>query len=217
MNFERKPSLAIAAALIAGVGAGFLWGRTTGSEHVFMSPTPDNKVEQAYRRSGFGDKLMTTARRTELSLCYKTMLKSNGYDENNPTPKPGSSAESHNLIFEGKATYVFHIAEDGKMLDYELVDSDFLDKSFVRCVSKALKGARFLPPPLGINRYLAYDFVFKSDETFKREMEERKNQSPLMLVTPTPPGSANAAPATEPPTNTGAGAPPPPPPPPEKK
>ncbi|NBW82707.1 hypothetical protein EBR21_13225 [bacterium] len=157
---------------------------------ILMSPAADNKVEQAYRRSGFGDRIMSTERKKSLSNCYKNMLRSNGYDEARPTPKAGDTGE---LLpaFEGKVTFVFNVGEDGKMIDHDLVDSDFHDREFLNCIEKSLEGVRFLPPPLGINRYLAHEFVFKSDETFRREMEERKNQSPLTLVTATPTSPAN--------------------------
>ena len=78
-----------------------------------------------------------------------------------------------------------HIAH-GSLLNYELAESSFRDKSFSSCIADSFEGLRFLPPPLGINRFLAHEFVFKTDETFMREMEERKNQAPLTLVTATP-------------------------------
>lgn len=133
---------------------------------------------------------MSVERRTVLSTCYKTMLRNNGYDEVNPTPKPGNHSVPPD-DFEGKVTFVFHMGEDGSLLDFDLADSDFRDKSFSNCIANSFNGLRFLPPPLGINRYLAHEFVFKTDKTFKREMEERKNQAPLTLVTATPAPAAN--------------------------
>ena len=180
-NFRpTHPSVWVAIAIV-GVVITQLQPRKT----VVMTPAPDNKTEQAYRRNGFGDKIMTVERRKQLSACYKTMLRSNGYDEARPTPKPGSNPES-TPSFEGKVTFVFQVDEDGSMLNHELADSDFRDTSFSDCISKSLVDIRFLPPPLGINRFLAHEFVFKSEDTFKREMEERKGQSPLTLVTATP-------------------------------
>jgi hypothetical protein len=194
--------------VVSGLTIGLMVGRRGDSEKVMMSPAPDNKTEQAYRRSGFGDRLMSIDRRNQLSECYKTMLRNNGYDENSPTPKPGVVDGADTPGFEGKVTFVFHVGEDGTMLSFELIDSEFSDTSFGRCLTKAIEGTRFLPPPLGINRYLAYDFVFKSDETYKKEMEERKNQAPLLLVTPTPAAAVGA-----PPTPASGSNPPPPPPP----
>jgi len=175
-----NPNLWLTIAVI-GIIATQLQPRKT----VMMTPAPDNKTEQAYRRNGFGDKIMSVERRKQLSACYKTMLRNNGYDEARPTPKPGANPET-TPNFEGKITFVFQVDEDGSMLKYELADSDFRDTNFSDCISKSLAGVRFLPPPLGINRFLAHEFVFKSEDTFKREMEERKNQSPLTLVTATP-------------------------------
>jgi hypothetical protein len=81
---------------------------------------------------------------------------------------------------------VFHVGESGEKLSHELAESEIGDSTFVNCVDRALKDLRFLPPPLGINRFLAHEFTFKSEQTFKREIEERKNQEPLVLVTATP-------------------------------
>lgn len=128
---------------------------------------------------------MSLERRTALSTCYKAMLRNNGYDEVNPTPKPGVTSGLPES-FEGKVTFVFEIAENGRMQGFELADSDFRDKGFTECISKSFSGLRFLPPPLGINRFMAHEFVFKTDSTFKRELEERRNQAPLTLVTATP-------------------------------
>jgi hypothetical protein len=180
--FDSKITPAI--LLLAGIGL-FAVISVKSRDVIVMTPAPDNKTEQAYRRNGFGDKIMSQERRKSLTACYKSMLRNKGYDEARPTPKSGVNSEKQEN-FEGKVTYVFHVAEDGLLKNFELADSDFKDDTFTRCISDSLKGLRFLPPPLGINRFLAHEFVFKSDETFKREMEERKNQSPLTLVTATP-------------------------------
>ncbi|MFZ9520279.1 MAG: hypothetical protein ACO3A4_07370 [Silvanigrellaceae bacterium] len=184
MKSALSPKTIAAGLAIFGIAtvAGYSFGQRNV---IVMTPPPDNKAEQAYRRNGFGDKIMSQERRKTLSACYKTMLRNNGYDESKPTAKPGVNPESAE-IFEGKVTFVFHVAEDGKLNNFELADSDFTDNKFTDCISKSLSGLRFLPPPIGINRFLAHEFVFKSDETFKREMEERKNQAPLTLVTATP-------------------------------
>lgn len=183
-------SLNFAGALLgaAAMGAilGFFLARISQKPTILLAPVTDNKVEQYYRRSGLNERLMSVERRKAFSECYKSFLRNNGYSDVNPTPKPLSGGVDPNAVFEGKATFVFHIGEDGTLLDYEAIDSDFSDQSFVRCLSRSVKGVRFLPPPLGINRYLSYDLVFKSDETFKKDIEERKGQSPLMLITPTP-------------------------------
>lgn len=183
MSFSVREVIGTVAGIIVGAILGSnLWKQPTP---MFQSPSADNKAEQSYRRSGFGDRILTQERRIKLSECYKKTLSDNGYDPNNPTPKPTSNSQQKVENYEGKVIFLFHVAEDGKMLSNELIDSDFKDDKLTNCISDSLQGLRFLPPPLGINRYLAHEFIFKSDETFKKEMEERKNQSPLMLVTPT--------------------------------
>ena len=151
---------------------------------VLMAPAPDNKAELAYRRNGFGDRIMNNKRREILSGCYNDYMKKNGIDA--ASGESTTSGELDISRFEGKLTYVFHIGENGEKLSHELTESEISDSTFINCVDSALQDLRFLPPPLGINRYLAHEFTFKSEQTFKRELEERKNQEPLVLVTPTP-------------------------------
>ncbi len=209
MEFKKEHVWIAAGGILAGLLLGPLFfGRST-PQISMMSPAPDAKVEQNYRRSGFGDRLMSLERRKNFSDCYKTMLRNNGYNENSPTPKPGSEMEARNT-FEGKVTTVFHLDEDGTVLNYEVIDSEITDRVFVRCIQSALKGSRFMPPPLGINRHIAYDLMFRSDEAFRKEMEEKRNQPPLALITATP-GTQNAPQPNQ--GDTSQQQPPPPPPP----
>jgi hypothetical protein len=203
MKLEVSP-LSLTLGLCAGIGFSLFVQNLISKDTMTMNPAPDSKVEQNYRRNGFGDKIMSSERRRLFSNCYKTMLRANGYDEARPTPKPGQATETGDH-FEGKMTFVFHVAEDGKLNSFEVAETDFKDRQFVKCVSDSLVDLRFLPPPLGINRYLAHEFVFKSDDTFKREMEERKNQSPLTLVTATPAAGSAAAPESATSTNSDDG------------
>jgi hypothetical protein len=132
----------------------------------------DPKIEQAYRRSGFGDILMNQTRRTTYGDCYKAYLASLEKEKlQSPT--------------EGKLVFVFHLAEDGKLRGADLAIDDFQNAELRKCVEKGFKGIRFLPPPLGINRFFAHEFQFKKEETYQRELEEKKNRSPLELVVPT--------------------------------
>ncbi|MEY3902628.1 MAG: hypothetical protein RL189_1934 [Pseudomonadota bacterium] len=187
------------ASLILGsfglIGVGMTFGSllfkserssaTQNSSVVLMAPAPDNKTELAYRRSGFGDRIMTPQRREALSTCYKELLKRNGIEEG--AKATTSSTQNKDISkFEGKVTYVFQVAENGEKISHEIVDAQINENTFLSCIEVALRGVRFLPPPLGISRYLAHEFTFKSEETFRKEMEERKNQEPLVLVTATP-------------------------------
>jgi hypothetical protein len=188
-----KVSLSLGSLGLIGIGMTFgslLSGSekpsaTEKSSVFLMAPAPDNKAELAYRRSGFGDRIMTPQRRDALSTCYKELLKRNGIEDG---AKATTSATQNKEIskFEGKVIYVFHVAENGEKLSHEIVDAQINENTFLSCIEVALRGIRFLPPPLGISRYLAHEFTFKSEETFKKEMEERKNQEPLVVVTVTP-------------------------------
>ncbi|MEY3902692.1 MAG: hypothetical protein RL189_1998 [Pseudomonadota bacterium] len=159
--------------------------QNNGQSVVLMAPASDPKIELAYRRNGFADRIMSPQRREALTGCYNELLKANGIDESKPaaTKSPTSTDMSK---FEGKVTYVFHIAENGEKISHEIIDSQISDSNFLGCIEVALRGVRFLPPPLGINRYLSHEFTFKSEQTFRKEMEEKKNQEPLVLITVTP-------------------------------
>lgn len=142
-----------------------------------QAPNPDEKALQKYKRAGFNDVVMKYAR--EYSDCYKVYL---GEDDK------GVAVEKRpeGFIREGVMTFVFHVAEDGRMLSYNLVKDDFKQDDFEKCIHKNFSDLHFLPPPLGINRYIAHDLSFKTEETYKRELEERKNQS-LPKVLPVSP------------------------------
>ncbi|MEN9811214.1 MAG: hypothetical protein RLZZ488_2781 [Pseudomonadota bacterium] len=159
--------------------------QSSGQSVVLMAPAPDPKTELAYRRNGFADRIMTVQRREALTNCYTEFLKSNGIDESNSAAtKTATGADLSK--FEGKVTYVFQIAENGEKITHEIVDSQISDRNFLGCIEVALRGVRFLPPPLGINRYLSHEFTFKSEQTYRKEMEEKKSQEPLVLITVTP-------------------------------
>lgn len=212
MNISKEKYWIGGGCLLAGFVLGAIALNKSSPNIELMTPAADAKTEQNYRRAGLGDRLMNGERRRMFSDCYKSMLRNSGFDETNPTPKPGSELEGKDS-FEGKVTIIFHISENGTMLSHELVESEIPDKAFQRCVYNAIKGTRFMPPPLGINRYIAYDLMFRSDESFRKEMEEKRNQAPLALVTATP--GAQGTPATNTaPAQPGQQPPPPPPPPP---
>lgn len=159
--------------------------QTNGQNVVLMAPAPDQKTEMSYRRNGFSDRIMSPQRREALTKCYSELLKSNGIDESQPD-SVNTLTPTDLSKYEGKVTYVFHVAENGEKLSHEIIESQISDSNFLGCIEVALRGLRFLPPPLGISRYLSHDFTFKSERTFKKEQEEKKNQEPLVLITVTP-------------------------------
>ena len=135
-----------------------------------MSPNPDEKALSNYKRSGFNNFIMAYGR--EYSDCYNKLLEKIG-----EKPKDENDTRSR----EGVLTYVFQVGEDGSLLKYELIQNEFKDAEIDGCVSKHFADLRFLPPPLGINRYISHDFSFKTKETYEKELEERKNSLPKVL------------------------------------
>jgi hypothetical protein len=181
------PSLAVAAvALALGSGIlGFLLGsRSAGSSGsgpqagglVIQAGVADPKVEKAYVRNGISERIMSEKRRQAFGDCYRGYL----------ARRAESSAEDKPE--EGKIAVVFEIAENGRMVSFEVIDNELGDDSLQECLTAQLEGLRFLPPPLGISRHQVYDFWFKKDETVRREMEERNSRPALELIptNPTP-------------------------------
>jgi hypothetical protein len=188
-------------ALGLGAGAvGYLFGsrgvqapvgpaRSDGvqSSLVFNGGGADPKVQQAYVRSGVSERIMTQPRRVKLGSCYQEFVVKRG---------EGTAEEP----VEGKISVVFEIAENGVMKGYEVIDNELGDDDLQACLEGQLEGLRFLPPPLGINRFIVYDFMFKKDETVRREMEERNSRPALELIptTPDPGGQQQPVPPAPP-------------------
>lgn len=191
MEVSKLHLTTLAASLLAvgiAIGSYVSAGKTSqaaGQSVVLMAPAPDAKTEMGYRRNGFADRIMSPQRREALTGCYNELLKANGIDESKPAAANNPTSTDMSK-FEGKVTYVFHIAENGEKISHEIVDSQISDRNFLGCIEVALRGVRFLPPPLGINRYLSHEFTFKSEQTYRKELEEKKNQEPLVLITVTP-------------------------------
>jgi hypothetical protein len=171
---------------------------------VLLAPAGETKIASSYMRNGFANLLMAPERRKQFSICYESFVKDReglkpptGTDQSAAqTPageakvdaKPTTQLElPPKERVEGSLTYVFQLKENGELIEYELANDEFKDLRFAKCIQAGFKDLRFLPPPLGINRYIAYEMTFKKDETVRREMEERKSSSPLTLV-PTPGG-----------------------------
>lgn len=204
MNDKMRSAgaLPLVIALMAlGLGAGaigYLFGSRASQNQVgpvradaaqpslvFNGGGVDPKVQQAYIRSGVSERIMTQPRRAKLGACYQEFVVRRG--EGN-SQEPG----------EGKISVVFEIAENGVMKGYEIIDNELGDDDLQSCLESQLEGVRFLPPPLGINRYIVYDFFFKKDETVRREMEEHNSRPALELIPATPAPGATQLPAPPP-------------------
>ena len=183
-----------------GLAAGAILIYAFKERPVLLAPAGETKIASAYMRNGFSNLLMTPERRKQYSTCYESFVKdresvkqpsqlvqppsASPADEIKPTTQLELPATERT---EGSLTYVFHLRENGELIEYELANDEFKDMRFSKCIQTALKDLRFLPPPLGINRYIAYEMTFKKDETLRKELEEKKSSSPLTLV-PTPGG-----------------------------
>jgi hypothetical protein len=204
MNWNDKRYL-MAGCLILGLLLGLIFQRPI----TLMAPAGDTKIMSSYIRNGFANRLMSKERRTLYSKCYDSFLKEVELKiplntpapaaipttnqattaTNNPVPTPTTGTDlsaAPEKTIEGILTYVFHLTEDGKIIEYELAVNELENKRFSDCVEKGFEKLRFLPPPLGINRYVAYEMSFKKDETYLKELEDRKSNPPITLV-PTPP------------------------------
>jgi len=196
MNISIKEN-----GLLLGFIAGAVLVYVFKDSPVLLAPAGETKVASAYMRNGFGNILMAPERRKQFSVCYESFVKDReslkqATSSNHP-PAAGGSGETKQTTqlelppterVEGSLTYVFQIKENGELINYELANDEFKDMRFSKCIQSAFKNLRFLPPPLGINRYVAYEMTFKKDETLKKELEEKRTSSPLTLV-PTPGGA----------------------------
>ena len=169
---------------------------------VLLAPAGETKIASAYMRNGFANLLMTPERRKQYSMCYESFVKERE-SLKQPTQSPASDAKAPHTTAEpnpttqlelpaaerteGSLTYVFQLKENGELIEYDLANDELKDIRLTKCIQNAFKNLRFLPPPLGINRYIAYEMSFKKDETLRKEIEEKKTSSPLTLV-PTPSG-----------------------------
>lgn len=167
---------------------------------VLLAPAGETKIASAYMRNGFANLLMAPERRKQYSMCYESFVKDRESLKQPAQPPaattPDATAETKPTTqlelpaterTEGSLTYVFQLKENGELIEYDLANDEFKDMRFTKCIQTAFKNLRFLPPPLGINRYIAYEMSFKKDETLRKELEEKKTSSPLTLV-PTPGG-----------------------------
>jgi hypothetical protein len=180
-NNERKSSSLVRWAVKLSALILVVWGvsrclcpkadveKESSAPQVIHTGVADPSVLNSYMRTGVAERIMTTERRGLLGDCYQNHLME--------APKnPGSSKE------EGKIIVLFEVAENGSILSSEVIDNELKSQNLQNCVMGSLSGVRFLPPPLGINRYIAYDFNFKQEETLAREMEELKSAPTIELI-----------------------------------
>lgn len=159
--------------LCLGVVIGLLLSGGSGSGPIvdIQVPTSLEKVEQNYYRNGFSKYLMKDYR--GYSTCYNKFT--DKFDLMSDSQKEGK-------VDEGTVTFIYKLGEDGTMLEYKLLANEISDDDLPDCLAKNFKGIAFAPPPLGISRYLTFDFVLKREETYKKELEERKNNQAPQII-----------------------------------
>lgn len=84
---------------------------------------------------------------------------------------------------EGVVKILFKVEENGFAEKIKITQSDFDNSNLSKCILDKFKNTFFSPPPLGINRYISHDLVFKLEETALKELKEKEllNQPPKVL------------------------------------
>lgn len=86
-------------------------------------------------------------------------------------------------ITEGLIDILFKVEENGKISNLEITKNEFNNQAMGDCVAKKMSSYYLAPPPYGINRYISHTLAFKSEETAKKEAEERaKNNLPPKVL-----------------------------------
>ncbi|MDB2447428.1 hypothetical protein N9W79_02250, partial [bacterium] len=90
---------------------------------------------------------MNQKTRSEYSICYNKFLEK-------------VKKKKKKAIAEGTVSFVYKIAENGELEDFEVSGNTIGNEFLSNCISKQFAGLWFSPPPLGISRYQSYDFNF---------------------------------------------------------
>ncbi len=168
MKIDIKLIIIIFLVGIIGLLTGLVVGK--GSTPVSVSspapsfaPADDGKLAKEYKEKVLHKVIRDQAK--DLQLCYFELL------------------EKKPKISEGILDYVLKVEEDGSISDVKLIKNEFKDDQMGSCVTKKILSYHLAPPPYGINRYIAHSVAFKSEETAKREAQERekKNQPPKVM------------------------------------
>lgn len=171
LKVDLKLGVIIGLVGLVGLLVGGLLGRSS-------NPTPvasiasygsdaDGKLAKEFKEKVLLKTIRDNAK--DLQVCYFDLL----------ADKP--------KIMEGLLEYILKVEEDGKISEAKLIKNEFEDDDIGLCVTKKLLSYHLAPPPYGINRYIAHTLAFKSEETAKKEAEERaKNNQPpkVMPVNP---------------------------------
>lgn len=139
---------------------GYILGQNNSSKSSDTKIPADAVVIKEYKES-VSREIRTYGK--EISSCYQEFLKQG------PTKT------------EGKVDIVIEVQQTGMISKIEIAKNELADEQMDSCIQKKLSKLRLPPPPLGINPFIPHTLLFKSEETVKKEIEERKNQIPKVL------------------------------------
>ena len=174
MKIDLKLAVIICLVAVVGILVGVVVGKGSGtapssSSHQAPSfaPADDGKLAKEYKEKVLLKVIRDQAK--DLQVCYFALL------------------EKKPKISEGILDYIIKVEEDGRISEAKLIKNEFEDDDMGSCVTKKILSYYLSPPPYGINRFIAHTLAFKSEETAKKEAEERaKNNQPpkVMPVNP---------------------------------
>lgn len=154
MKDPKNIVITILLALVLFLG-GYILGQKTKPE-VAVKPEITKEYKRKVARS-FGDHFKA------LQSCYIAYL------DKGPALK------------EGKVEVNFTVNDDGNITKVTTKKNEFSDPDIANCLAEKVEAITLLPPPPGAGETFEHAFVFKSEETVKRELEDRKNLFPKVL------------------------------------
>ncbi|MBP9682434.1 MAG: hypothetical protein KBD76_13590 [Bacteriovorax sp.] len=164
MNQNKGQMLTLFLVAVICILAGLLLGKSsTPSPSAYQMPADDGKLAKSYKEENLVKAIRDNAK--ILQTCYLAYL----------DKKPE--------IKEGVMNILLKVEESGQISEVKITKDQFQNLDFENCLIKKIEKFYLSPPPLGINRYLAHELGFKSEETALKEAKERqeKNRPPKVL------------------------------------
>jgi hypothetical protein len=164
LNQNKGQLITLALVAVICVLLGLLLGRQSPpASSSYQMPADDGKLAKTYKEENLVKSIRDNAK--NLQTCYLSYL------EKKPEVK------------EGTMSLLLKVEESGQVSEVQMTKDQFENKDFENCLIKKIEKFYLSPPPLGINRYIAHELGFKSEETALREVKERqeKNRPPKVL------------------------------------
>jgi hypothetical protein len=164
MKLDIKTIIIIILIFIIGILLG-LNLKKNESANTATIPVENGKLSKEYKSKEITSFINKNA--FKIQNCYLTYLEK----------KPAKA--------EGNLQILIKVEEDGRMTNVRISDNELKDETIANCVIKNFENNYIAPPPYGINRYLSHSLAFKSEETAKKEQEERaRNRNNLPKILP---------------------------------